>query len=368
VTGRAFPELPERRRNQLPGAAWGVGTIVIIAAFIWLLIQVKTVLYVILGSVLLSAMLEPAVARLALVRVGRWTLGRRFSAGFIIVVFIAALGVIVWLVAPVLVSQAKVLLSNLPTYLTKAAEEYRLLTSGMQGLPTEMSDAVQHEVSNLLSQIGHAVAQTAFGLVANVIGLIGLLVIPVGAFYVLSDGGTIQTDFLSALPPRWRDGTRDLLHDISVALSSYVRGQTLVCASSAVLYSAVFGVLGMPYWIVLGVLAGLAEAIPYLGSVVVSLAVLTIGVDQGMSFALRGLVGYIVGNQIVNYLITPRFQSRSLQLHPFLVILAALAGASLGGAFGAFLALPSAAVLQSVLKRMWGPHARPRLPAPTNPA
>jgi predicted PurR-regulated permease PerM len=352
--------LHERRaQTQLPGAAWGVGTVVLLAAFIWLLVQVKTVLWVILGSVLLSALLEPPVAKLSRARVGRFTLGRRFAAATIIVVFLGSLAVIVWLLAPVLISQAKVLLANLPTYLSKAAEEYKSITNGMTFLPDEMAAAFQHEASNLLAELGRNAAQGALGLVSNLIGLLGLVVIPVGAFYVLSDGGSIQADFLNALPPVWRDGTKDLLHDVSVALSGYVRGQSLVCATSSVLYSVVFGVLGMPYFIVLGVLAGMAEAIPYLGSVVVGLSVLTIGVDQGMQFALRGLIGYVVGNQIVNYVITPRLQSRSLQLHPFLVILAALAGASLGGPIGAFLALPGAAVLQTVLRRMWGPQARP---------
>src|SRR5262249_21607842 len=206
----AYGSLPERRRSQLPGAAWGIGTVVLLAAFVWLVLQVQTVLSVVLGSVLLSALLEPAVARLARVRVWRWTLGRRFSAGAIIVVFLASLGVIVWIVAPLLLAHAQVLLTNLPTYLTKAAEEYRSITSGMTFLPDEMAAAIQKEASNLLAQLGHEAAQTAFGVVSNLIGLLGLLVIPVGAFYVLSDGASIQSDFLNALPPRWRDGTRDL--------------------------------------------------------------------------------------------------------------------------------------------------------------
>src|SRR5215471_14942170 len=135
-----MPErLHERRQTQLPGAAWGVGTVVLLGAFVWLLVQVKTVLWVLLGSVLLSALLEPPVAQLSRARVGRWTLGRRVAAATIIVAFIAALGVIIWLLAPVLISQAKVLLANLPTYLSKAVEEYKAITNGMTFLPDEMA-------------------------------------------------------------------------------------------------------------------------------------------------------------------------------------------------------------------------------------
>lgn len=349
----------ERRQAQLPGAAWGLGTIVLVAAFVWLILQVQAVLSALIGSVLLASLLEPGVARLARGHIGRWTVGRRLASGIVVVVFLAVLGVLVYLLVPALAAQAKVLLSNVPTYLAKASEEYKLVTRGLTMMPEEMTQAFQNELAGLLAQLGRNAAQSALGLVSNLIGMLGLVVIPVGAFYVLSDGGSIQSDFLAALPPRWRDGTQSLLHDISVALSSYVRGQTLVCATSSILYSVVFGLLGLPYFIVLGVMAGLAEAIPYLGSVIVTLSVLVIGLGQGMPLALRGLIGYLVGNQVVNYLITPRFQSRSLQLHPFLVILAALAGASLGGPLGAFLALPGAAVLQTVLKRMWGPQARP---------
>lgn len=350
---------PDRRKSQLPGAAWGLGTVVLLAAFVWLILQVQPVLSAVLGSVLLSALLEPVAARLSRVHVGRWTVGRKLASALVVVCFLAVLGVIVWVLVPVLASQAKVLISNIPTYLAKASDEYKLITRGLTILPDQMTVAFQNELANLLAQLGRNLAQGALSMVSNLIGLLGLVVIPIGAFYVMSDGASIQTDFLAALPPRWRDGTQSLLHDISVALSGYVRGQTLVCATSSVLYSIVFGVLGLPYFVVLGVMAGVAEAIPYLGSVIVTLSVLVIGLGQGMPLAVRGLIGYLVGNQIVNYVVTPRFQSRSLQLHPFLVILAALAGASLGGPLGAFLALPGAAVLQTVLKRMWGPQARP---------
>jgi len=366
ANGAPGVDQPDRRKNQLPGAAWGLGTVVLVAAFVWLILQVQAVLSALLGSVLLASLLEPVAARLALVHLGRWTVGRRLASAVVVVIFLTVLGVTVWVLVPVLASQAKVLISNIPAYLTKASEEYKLVTRGLTILPDEMTAAFQTELANLLAQLGRNLAQGALGLVSNLIGLLGLVVIPIGAFYVMSDGASIQTDFLAALPPRWREGTRSLLHDTSAALSSYVRGQTLVCATSSVLYSTVFGVLGLPYFIVLGVMAGLAEAIPYLGSVIVTLSVLVIGLGQGMPLALRGLIGYLVGNQIVNYVVTPRFQSRSLQLHPFLVILAALAGASLGGPIGAFLALPGAAVLQTVLKRMWGPQARPDdgVPAP----
>src|SRR5204863_7155008 len=125
--------------------------------------------------------------------------------------------------------------SNIPAYLAKASEEYTAITRGLYVLPGQMSTAFQSELAGLLAQLGRQAAQTALGVAGNLIGLLGLLVIPVGAFYVLSDGATIQSDFLNALPPRWREGTRGLFEDIARALSSYVRGQTLVCASASVL-------------------------------------------------------------------------------------------------------------------------------------
>ena len=336
---------------------------VLLAALVWLILQVQAVLSALLGSVLLAALLEPAVVWLARARVGRWTLGRRWAAGIVVIGFLAVVAGLVYFLAPVLARQASVLLTNVPTYLDKVRAEYLVITRGMEILPDDIVVAFQREFANLMAQLGRSAAQAALGVAGNVIGLLGLLVIPVGAFYVLSDGATIQADFLAALPPQWREPTSVFLHDTSRALSSYVRGQTAVCASSAVLYSIIFGVLGMPYFVVLGILAGIAEAIPYLGSVLVGVAVVIIGLQQDLGLAMRGLIGYLVGNQVVNYILTPRFQSRSLHLHPFLVILAALTGASLGGPVGAFVALPAAAVIQAVLNRMWGPPAARKRPA-----
>ena len=82
--------------------------------------------------------------------------------------------------------------------------------------------------------------------------------------------------------------------------------------------------------------------------------VLIVGLAHDPMTALFGLGYYmIIGNQLANYVITPRLMSHNLDVHPFVIILAVLVGSSLGGAVGALVALPTAVVLQTLVGRLW---------------
>jgi predicted PurR-regulated permease PerM len=189
----------------------------------------------------------------------------------------------------------------------------------------------------------------------NILQLVVLLVIPIGAYYVLTDGGNLRRQLLLGLPPAWRPRVTMLIEASTDSLSRYVRGQTAVCFVTGILHSIGFAITGLPFWLIIGIMAGLAEAVPFLGSLVVVVTVAIVGLADSPRTAFFALFYYIViGNQVANYLITPRLMSARLDVHPFVIILAALVGSSLGGPVGALIALPTAVVVQSVTRQMWG--------------
>jgi predicted PurR-regulated permease PerM len=335
-----------------------VGTIALLAALIWVLLRVRAVLVVLLGAVLLAALLEPAVAAAGRIPLGRRRLGRRTAAALVVLLALAVLAVVVYVGVPPLWRQVSLLAQDLPGRVSLARQKLEGLLQNPALFPAGISESFEAEVSRLLAEAGRHAAGWVVALALNVIQILGYVVVPLGAFYILADGDRLRRDMLGVLPPAWRPWTVAALGDIGWVLSAYVRGQTAVCVSAAVLYAVLFSVLGLPYAIALGALAGLAEAIPFLGSLLVVVTVGITGLASGVDVAARCLVGYVAGNQIVNYVISPRLLSKQLDLHPFYVILAALAGASLAGPGGALLALPAAAVAQTLVHRQWS-AARP---------
>ena len=146
-----------------------------------------------------------------------------------------------------------------------------------------------------------------------------------------------------------------ILSESTLALSRYVRGQTAVCLVAGIMHTVFFAIVGLPYALIIGILAGLAEAVPFLGSLVVVVTVAVVGLASEPRVGMLALAYYlIIGNQVANYIITPRLMSKNLDIHPFVIIMAVLVGSSLGGAVGALLALPAAVVLQTLALRLWG--------------
>jgi predicted PurR-regulated permease PerM len=133
------------------------------------------------------------------------------------------------------------------------------------------------------------------------------------------------------------------------ALRAYVRGQAIVCLVTGVAVGAGLALLHHPAALLLGVLAGVAELVPYIGFMAVVLAISLAGASSGPLAVLLGLGVYTGLNWSIGTLVTPRVMGRYLKMHPFVVTVSVLAGARLLGPAGALLALPVVAALQAIV-------------------
>jgi predicted PurR-regulated permease PerM len=265
---------------------------------------------------------------------------------------------------PVLWIELQRLGGELPNYY-RTTENWLLAMEQRRGmgLPAEVWSGLRGEFHGVIERSATTAGQTAFSLVATRGNLLGLIVVPIGAFYILADGGSLSRHFVEGLPASWRPMARELLDKADRSLETYVRGQTLVVLVCAALATLLFTLLGVRYSLALGVMAGIAEAVPFLGSVAIIGALVIISSSQGLSHTVSVLAAYIVLNQVNNYVVNPRLMSARLELHPFIVILSVLAGSSLGGFLGAVLALPVAALIVGLGGALWGagrPEAKTR--------
>ena len=175
--------------------------------------------------------------------------------------------------------------------------------------------------------------------------VVNFVLAPVLALYLLIDLPKIQRAFTHYLPPRYRDEWLPLLDRAGQAVGAFFRGQLLVAAIVGVLSSIAFLIIDLPFWLPLGLLVGFFNIIPLVGPFVGgSIAVLVGGVTGGLGLAVKAGLAMLAVQQLDNHFISPKVMGRAVRLHPVAVMLALLAGATLGGVWGMLLFVPGLAV------------------------
>jgi len=203
---------------------------------------------------------------------------------------------------------------------------------------------------------GEGAVQSIQGSLLAVVGSLSylpwLLLIPILAFFFLKDAATLRRTLIRALPHHGQLRGHRLFEELNATLAAYTRAQLLACVLVGVLCGVGFAILGIPYPVVLGVLAGVLEFIPLVGPLVLAAVAATIGALHAPMLAVWAIGFLGVLRLIEDYAIYPRLIRRGIHVHPLAVILAVLAGAELGGIAGMFLAVPAAAIA-SVVYRHW---------------
>jgi len=193
---------------------------------------------------------------------------------------------------------------------------------------------------------------SGLALVSALSGLPWLVLIPIVAFFLLKDATSFRRTIVLALPHRVRLRGHRLFEELNAALAAYIRAQLLACLLVGTMCGLGFAVLGIPYPVVLGVLAGVLEFIPLVGPLLLAIVAAIVAGLHAPRLALWA-VGFLGVLRIVeDYVVYPRLIRRGLHLHPLAVIVAVLAGAELDGVAGMFLAVPAVAIA-SVVCRHW---------------
>lgn len=181
-----------------------------------------------------------------------------------------------------------------------------------------------------------------FGLVDLTASIVDLLLIPFFVYYLLSDYRRARARIERLIPPRFRHTAGDLIHRLNLVLSAYIRNQMLIGVTMGVLYGLGFAILRVPLGMTIGIMAGLLNFIPYLGTltgIVFSLAF--VALDGAGPGRIAGVLAVFIAVQLFEgYYLTPRLLSSSLNLHPMIVLLGLMIGGSLFGLIGIILAVP----------------------------
>ncbi len=206
-------------------------------------------------------------------------------------------------------------------------------------------------ISPFLSQTGSLLASVA-RTTASVVTLIVLALVL--GYYLLLDYDSLDAVFMNIVPPVYRGDFRRLLDETSRVWNAFVRGQAILAVVMALLVWVVLTVLRVRFPVMLALISGLMEFVPWLGPIIAGVVTIMVALFQGsnvwalspLAFALVVLIVFIIIQQLENNVLYPGIIGHSLNLHPLLVILSILAGGLLAGLIGFLLAAPIVATLR----------------------
>ncbi len=281
--------------------------------------------------------------------------GLQRTLGVVVVfVFFTALMVLAILVAiPLVVQQLDALLQKIPQF-------YQWLTDVLvPWLRSRLSVPAAHlpaidwsgQLAEHWQSLGKVTATTVKNITGSgaglLLGLFNLALVPVVAFYLMRDWDVLIGKSLDIVPVVWHDSVTTMVREADEVLSAFLRGQFLVMCSLAVIYSAGLWLVGIQFALVLGVIAGLASIVPYLGFVVGIVISCAVAYAQYQEWTMLLWVALVfgVGQVLESVLLTPVLVGDRIGLHPVAVIFALMAGGQLAGFVGVLLALPVSAVI-----------------------
>lgn len=302
-------------------------------------------------------LLEPLVKMFERLRIPR-LVGSLLSL-LIMLAVIVAVGALVW---PTVQEQGAELIEQLPDLYVITVDWLRgLLANFDLNIDEFMSQpaieewlrdpANQETIQNLLFGFGAGAGVVLRG-VAETIVVITLA--PVLAIYILMDMNRFKSQGLELTPPNHRTEVAFVGGEVGTAMGSFVRGQLLVAALVGIASSIGMWAIDLPFWLLIGIIAGFLNLIPFLGPVVGgALAVLVALLNGDVWQAVWAVVIMVVIQQIDNHVITPMVQRARVNLSPLVIVLALIIGGTLAGLLGVLVAIPVTAAARIVIGHLW---------------
>ncbi len=261
-----------------------------------------------------------------------------------------------WAIAPLIYEQTRELIDGFPDIAVGLQDGVngqleRLGSDVRVSFDPEASDtreAVQNFIDEHQGEFLGLLQSTGRFVLTILAGILGIILAPVIAFYILVDLPRLSAGVERLLPPESRAEVVDVAGRILGTVGSYIRGQALVSLFVGVGTSIGLGVIGLPFWALVGTVAGIFNLIPFIGpfvgGVIGVVIALTVGGGTGQAIAV--VVVMVIVQQIDNHVITPNILSRTVHVHPVTIIVSLAVAASMFGIFGMLIVIPAVATLK----------------------
>ena len=319
-------------------ALWAlvVGAVVVAALALW---KLRVLIALLFLAFIIAAAMRPSVEALARRGVPR-------SIGIVLhyAGLIALLAALLSAVVPRALDQVQNAIGDIPQTRSELREEANESTGIKQRILIGIEDRLERLPSpSELVETGAELTLVAFEVV------VGIFFVLAGAGYWLYERSRAIDLVTSLLPRPRRKLVRDTWDLIDLKLGAYVRGQALLVALVATVLSIVFWLIGLPFWLLLGIFAGVVEIVPVIGPLAAGILAVSVGLTVSWQVALAAGLAVLVVRLLEDYLVIPRVLGEAVGLSPLVVLISITACAVLFGGWAVLLAIPLAAVAATLV-------------------
>ncbi|MDR2515331.1 MAG: AI-2E family transporter [Christensenellaceae bacterium] len=322
-------------------ALWVLGAAALLFAFRG---AFSRLLLFLLVSATLAYLVEPLARRIPLKP------GISALMAFLLVLLML-LGLL-FLGVPALLRQLKGINESLPALLSAAASVAKGLKerAAAMGIGEELLAQIEAQLGAMLAGSAKAMAERALKWGNALADGSYMLLAPVVGYYMLRDKDRLFSWLQRLLPSRLRYRAMEVGLRVKTEIGAYVRGQILVSLISGAITALGLLLIGMPSWLVMGLIMVLCNMIPYFGPFLACIPILTFALPSGLMTALLALCVVLLAQQIENLVVGPRVLGEAAQLHPGVVIVVLLLGGWFFGFGGLLFSIPAALTLRAVLR------------------
>ncbi|GGF80628.1 UPF0118 membrane protein YueF [Paenibacillus albidus] len=258
-------------------------------------------------------------------------------------------------VGPSLRTQLITLVNNAPSLFEAMSEQLQKLENSellSSFLPEGISPSSQ--ITEYLNKGFTLVSNYVSGLFSFVSNFaVILFTFPIILFYMLKEGGKFGRKIVSFMPRKFREAGTRMMADIDYALSSFIVGRVLVNLALGVLMYLGFLLIGLPYALLLTLIAVVMNFVPFIGAILSAVPIFIIGVIESPSTGLWAIIVVLAAQQIQDNVIAPYVFGKKLDIHPLTTIILVLVGGDLAGILGILLIIPIYMIIKIVAANVY---------------
>ena len=315
---------------------------VAVLAGVWFIVVIRDTIGIILVSLLLAALLNPIANYFE-----KFKIPRSVSILVVYLILFVFFGVLLLAVIPPMINEARDIALNFGQYWQKIVLSFESLKviSAQYGLSDNLQKSIT-SIENAFSGSFVNLFSTVTGIIGNVRNFFIILVI---AFFLVVDKQSVRKIFYDILPKRYFEYIASLIPKMQNKVGQWLLGEIILMVFVGVLTYLGLILFGVPYALLLAVLAGVGEIIPYIGFTMAFIPAVFLAGSDSLSKVFIVCIIYFVIQRVEHMVLVPKVMQKTTGINPILAILALTVGWAIGGIAGVLLAIPVATAGNVVL-------------------
>lgn len=312
---------------------------------------VKRVFFILLFSIIFAYLLNPLVNI-----VEKKSIKRVWAVLVVYLTIFFTLSIIFISIIPKIVEEFKSLMQILPSYINQIYsifnENYIKYTKNINNLPIELlgiKDAVIENLLKIQNVIVNSTKQFTNSIISGFSKIVTFVLVPILAFYFLKDKELFSKKLCLSIPKEYRRDVIKISREIDFVLGKFIRGQLIVATFVGVATSISLMILRIDFALIIGLIAGLGDIIPYFGPIIGIIPAILFALLDSPGKAIWVIIIFTIIQQIEGNIVSPKIVGESVGIHPVIIIIILLIGGSLFGILGMLLAVPFAAIMKVIV-------------------